>query len=186
METRRPSRRGRSSAWGAGLQHSPDAVIDCVIRQLSELIEVDRKYASQFLPSRYQLFSRTVAATAQQSHKHLSNKSLALCRALPQSIPPHWTNSQRKAMLRRIDAIYAPRSNFRLCCKQWREAHDHRVVSIGRLLWKVPSARPRPGLFSNVTSVDMSGAFGEQECWEVSAFSVPVRHLRSACWSRPS
>lgn len=80
-----------------------------------------------------------------------------MCRALPQSIPPHWTNSQRKAMLRTIEAIYAPRSVFRLICKQWREAHDHRVVSIGRLLWKVPSARPRPGLFSNVTSVDMSG-----------------------------
>lgn len=43
MGTRRPSRRGRSSAAGAGLQHAPDVVIDSIVRQLNELIEVDRK-----------------------------------------------------------------------------------------------------------------------------------------------
>jgi len=32
----------RSSAPGTGLQHAPDAVIDCIVRQLNELIEVDR------------------------------------------------------------------------------------------------------------------------------------------------
>lgn len=58
----------------------------------------------------------------------------------------------------RIAEIYTPREAFRLVSRQWRDAHDHTVVRIGRMLWKVPGTSPRAGLFKNVVEVDMSGA----------------------------
>jgi hypothetical protein len=41
METRL-----RRTSTGVGLEHAPDDIVECILRQLIKLIEVDRKYAT--------------------------------------------------------------------------------------------------------------------------------------------